>query len=196
MGIAGMGMKQLTVHSAESATKLGEREYLTSWKEVAQYMGCGVRTVQRYEREFGLPIRRPTGKARGSVMATRAEIDAWVKAAPLRETFELSRLAQDSGLHNGANSLESGVIAMRKLKDQMQALRLETRTALNLLIERVSALRALMPSPQQYGYESLINMNISMDMELDKPSLMDGREETARLGLSGPDSSHKKGKTL
>src|SRR5215468_3185980 len=106
-------------------------------------MRCGVRTVQRYEREFGLPIRRPTGKSRGSVIATKAEIDAWIAAAPIRETFKLSRAERDSRTKANADKIENGVIAMRKLKEQMQALRLETRSALDLLVDRVSALRNL-----------------------------------------------------
>jgi len=31
---------------------------LTSWKEIAAYFGIGVRTVQRWERQFGLPVER------------------------------------------------------------------------------------------------------------------------------------------
>lgn len=34
-------------------------EILSGWKEIANYLRKGVRTVQRYERELGLPIRRP-----------------------------------------------------------------------------------------------------------------------------------------
>ncbi len=30
---------------------------LNSWKEIACYLGRGVRTVQRYERDLGLPVR-------------------------------------------------------------------------------------------------------------------------------------------
>jgi hypothetical protein len=51
---------------------------LTSWKEIAGYMGCGVRTIQRYERQYRLPVRRLTGKARGAVFAIPSEIDAWL----------------------------------------------------------------------------------------------------------------------
>jgi predicted DNA-binding transcriptional regulator AlpA len=65
-------------------------EVLSGWKEIANYLGMGVRTVQRYEREQGLPIRRPAGRSTGSVIATKAEIDAWISASPLREPFRLS----------------------------------------------------------------------------------------------------------
>jgi len=57
-------------------------EIFSGWKEIANYLGKGVRTVQRYERELGLPIHRPNGKSAGSVIATKVEIDDWVKASP------------------------------------------------------------------------------------------------------------------
>jgi len=65
-------------------------QFLSGWKEIANYLGKGVRTVQRYERQLGLPVRRPAGKPSGSVVATRAELDGWVKASPIREAFRLS----------------------------------------------------------------------------------------------------------
>lgn len=57
---------------------------LNSWKEISSYMGRGVRTVQRWEQEFGLPVRRPGGHIRGSVIAIRAEIDQWMTSRLLR----------------------------------------------------------------------------------------------------------------
>ena len=65
-------------------------ELFSGWKEIANYFGKGVRTVQRYERELGLPVRRPPGKTCGSVMATTAELDAWIAARPVREAFQLT----------------------------------------------------------------------------------------------------------
>jgi DNA repair exonuclease SbcCD ATPase subunit len=51
---------------------------LTSWKEVARYVGKGVRTVQRWERHMGFPIRRPNPGSKGVVIAVGEEIDRWV----------------------------------------------------------------------------------------------------------------------
>jgi Tol biopolymer transport system component len=50
---------------------------LESWKAIAAYLGRGVTTVQRWEREEGLPVRRHAHAARGSVFAFRREIDDW-----------------------------------------------------------------------------------------------------------------------
>ncbi len=53
-------------------------EVFTSWKEIASYLHKGVRTVQRWEAQFGLPIRRPVEKAKGVVQATREDLDRWL----------------------------------------------------------------------------------------------------------------------
>jgi hypothetical protein len=53
---------------------------LTDWKQIAHYLGKGVRTVQRWERDLGLPVRRTQDQQRKStVMAFAGEIDGWVK---------------------------------------------------------------------------------------------------------------------
>jgi hypothetical protein len=69
---------------------------LSSWKEIAHYVGKGVRTVQRWEREAGLPVRRPQGEGKGKVLAFPEEIDGWMHSAFTRNgdegESELSRL--------------------------------------------------------------------------------------------------------
>jgi len=57
----------------------GERR-LDSWKEIAAYLGRGVRTVQRWEREEGLPIHRLPHADRGSVFADPTELTEWWKS--------------------------------------------------------------------------------------------------------------------
>jgi len=50
---------------------------LQSWKELAAYLKRGARTVQRWEREEGLPVRRlPHGRL-GSIYGYKSELDAW-----------------------------------------------------------------------------------------------------------------------
>ncbi len=58
---------------------------LNSWKEIAAYIGRGVRTVQRWE-SIGLPVRRPRAHSRSAVIAMSDEIDAWLRSAPTAET--------------------------------------------------------------------------------------------------------------
>jgi hypothetical protein len=61
---------------------------LNSWKEIAQYVGRAVRTVQRWE-SLGLPARRLRGKSRSAVLAMTDELDAWLRASPARRVKSL-----------------------------------------------------------------------------------------------------------
>jgi hypothetical protein len=74
-------------------------ELLNSWKEIADYLDRGVRTVQRWERDLQLPVRRPRGRRRSAVIAIRKEIDAWLSRCP-----QLSEQEQEHGIHSGAAS--------------------------------------------------------------------------------------------
>jgi hypothetical protein len=53
---------------------------LTCWKDIAQYLGKGVRTVQRWERVLGFSVRRIKPGMKSVVLAIPAEIDAWIQA--------------------------------------------------------------------------------------------------------------------
>jgi hypothetical protein len=54
---------------------------LTSWKEIGQYLGKGVRTVQRWELERDLPVRRPQGRSRYAILAIPEELDLWTRTS-------------------------------------------------------------------------------------------------------------------
>ena len=55
----------------------GLHDRLDSWKEIANFLGRGIRTVQRWEREEGLPVHRLGHDKRGTVYAKRDELAAW-----------------------------------------------------------------------------------------------------------------------
>ncbi|MBV9146856.1 MAG: hypothetical protein JO065_13130 [Acidobacteria bacterium] len=63
---------------------MSESRILNSWKEIANYLGRGVRTVQRWELQLGLPVHRPAGKDHSAVFAFSAELDQWLSRRPLR----------------------------------------------------------------------------------------------------------------
>ena len=52
---------------------------LSGWKEIAGYLHCGVRTVQRWE-ERGLPVHRPVPYKRSHVIAHSEELDRWIRS--------------------------------------------------------------------------------------------------------------------
>ena len=49
---------------------------MTSWKEIASYLGVAIRSAQMWERQRGLPVRRLPG-GRGRVSVTVGEIETW-----------------------------------------------------------------------------------------------------------------------
>lgn len=112
-------------------------QVLSGWKEIAIYLGKGVRTVQRYERELGLPVRRPAGRPRAAVVATKQELDAWVTASPIRDAFRLSSSAVPSHYLASAQEIRSGLGQMLKLRTDMHELHAELRRSTEVLRETV-----------------------------------------------------------
>jgi hypothetical protein len=64
-------------------------QIVNGWKEIARHLRTSVRSAQRYEQIAGLPVRRPLHGIRGAVIATTAELDAWINARPLKDAFTL-----------------------------------------------------------------------------------------------------------
>lgn len=56
---------------------MAERTRLDSWKEIAAHLRRGARTVQRWEREQGLPVHRLQHDKLGSVYAYSDELETW-----------------------------------------------------------------------------------------------------------------------
>ena len=108
-----------------------QREIFNGWKEIASYLGKGVRTVQRYECDLGVPVRRPAGRLRGSVVATKTELDAWVSASPLRDGFGLRYPQENSSA--ALKALTRNIEEGRRLFEEMDDLRQEVHTSIERL---------------------------------------------------------------
>lgn len=52
---------------------------LNSWKEIAVFLGRGVRTVQRWESELGLPVHRIRQTDHSPVFAFESELRMWLE---------------------------------------------------------------------------------------------------------------------
>lgn len=62
----------------QNPTDAAPQGALNGWKEIAGYLGKSPRTVQRWERDLGLPIRRiPTPDGGAIVFAVAADLEAW-----------------------------------------------------------------------------------------------------------------------
>ncbi len=116
---------------------------LNSWKEIANYLGRGVRTAQRWERDLKMPVRRPRAKSRSAVIAMSAELDAWLRSAP---TTELLLQPQGNGALSNSNSeLERHAELFRQFR--------ELRSAhANALAELVNRVRALEEQVKRRGF--------------------------------------------
>jgi hypothetical protein len=79
-----------TVSVGSPSRRIGSRTFLTGWNEIREYLGKGVRTVQRWERHQGLPVRRSGEGRKGTVLALPRELDAWVQNQKLRSGSNVS----------------------------------------------------------------------------------------------------------
>ena|SRR5215467_13562765 len=98
-------------------------EIMSGWKDIANYLGKGVRTAQRYESEGGLPVRRPAHKKAGSVLATKHELNAWMAGVPIRSSFALERTRRETSGAPVFQSLKRNFAEAVRLHEQMVRLR-------------------------------------------------------------------------
>ena len=96
-----------------SGAAVSTDEALDSWKEIARYLNRDVRTIQRWERDRGLPIRRLPGGNKPAVYALKSELDAW-RARGANAHFSEKNVEQD-GLAQRADQAAS--IAVLPLED-------------------------------------------------------------------------------
>jgi Tol biopolymer transport system component len=75
LSMSSPGPPEVQAKAVAAGTSLEDR--LDSWKAIAAYLGRGVRTVQRWEREEGLPVHRHLHDKRGSIYARKEELAAW-----------------------------------------------------------------------------------------------------------------------
>jgi CheY-like chemotaxis protein len=62
---------------------------LKGWKDIAKYLGCGIRTAQRWEALLGLPVRRPSRGPGSAILALTQDVDAWLRSESwIRDTPE------------------------------------------------------------------------------------------------------------
>jgi len=110
----------LPIGNSKMATLQTKVGLLNSWKEIAAYLGRGVRTAQRWEK-YGLPVRRLAPGPRASVIADAREIDNWIQSAkshgfeaadpiqpPLVPTPALAAIRQFRPFVDGHDVLENG----------------------------------------------------------------------------------------
>ena len=115
------------------ASSRDRKKTLGSWKEIAAYLGKGVRTVQRWENDLGLPVRRPDGASKGVVYASPDELDRWLnnqwarRLAPVKadgplKDFNTAVKASRELRHVNRQLVDELLHNLQALRDQCAAL--------------------------------------------------------------------------
>jgi hypothetical protein len=69
---------------------------LCTWSEISEYAGRGIRTLQRWEHDFGFPVHRPDPRNKSAVISTRKEIDEWFRTRPLLSSKSVAQFPPQS----------------------------------------------------------------------------------------------------
>jgi hypothetical protein len=119
---------------------------LNSWKEIASYLGRGVRTVQRYEHDLRLPVRRPHGKSRSAVIALTTELDEWLRSTP---QSALNSASAKAALPHVATALHASVREAAELRQLCQELRNANVEALHTVFATIRQTQELLRYTRQ-----------------------------------------------
>lgn len=119
-----------------------ESAVLSSWKDIARYMGKGVRTVQRWEHHLGLPVRRPNGAShKSAVLLDRGDLEAWLATRfSARSTVKDLAAKGCEPSESARNSLKESIRTARTLRNANYALTQELSESIRQLAERCDRL--------------------------------------------------------
>ena len=125
-----------------------QQDVLSGWKDIAHYLGRGVRTVQRYERELGLPVRRPSGHSSGAVLALKSELDSWLKLAPRWAAASRDASERPTQVYL-SSELAKRLQERAHLHTQMMTLRKELKANVRTLRESIAKVRQQLNETQK-----------------------------------------------
>jgi len=153
---------------------------LNGWKEIADYLGRALRTVQRWEA-FGLPVHRPKGVNRSAVFAITEELDNWAKNAPL--DFELKKRTDEmNDIELAADDFVPDWV------ERSEDLRIESKFFIAGAIlwnttQDIDAVRKLRMKVQDVGSDFL---NAELDLAMTFAAIAQAaREPSRRMGNEG-----------
>lgn len=189
-----------------AASRLHDRK-LVSWKEIAVHLGREIRTVQRWEKTEGLPVRRHEHQKRSTVYAYAGELDEWFKKrqpaddpeadAAFEPEPDVTEVSAESENGNASLAVQSSfatdhlavsgapVTARPKLKQLAKAL----AAAAAISVIAYAVLRWIQPSAFLQKKVRLVVIpftNLSADAKQDYFSAGLTDEMTTRLGSLDP----------
>ncbi len=121
---------------------------LTSWKEIAAYLGKGVRTVQRWEKDFGLPVRRPTGSDKSAILARTRDLDAWIAMRCSTRNLPDGTASRKQQMLSVRSSLAAALATSQMLRELNLELLLQVKNALTGLHSEIMRMQSGTQSPQ------------------------------------------------
>ena len=125
-----------------------ESTVLSSWKDIARYLGKGVRTVQRWEQQLGLPVRRPIGSSQKSaVLLHRGDVDAWL-AARFSARSPRIEMPGAEAVASARSLLRERLERARELRTVNQALTEQLQVAIQRLSQQCGQLAAQRLEPK------------------------------------------------
>jgi len=144
-------------------------EVLNSWKEIAAYLGRGVRTVQRWEQELGLPVRRPRGKERSAVIALKPDIDHWLHRVPQGPeiTHAGAPPVQKIALHVNAEQMMKRTHEILERSLRMQEM-VRNTLALTTQLKKQQAEGMAAYKLTKTGHHTTLAKTVSLGLELHK----------------------------
>lgn len=189
-----------------AGSRLHDRK-LVSWKEIAVHLGREIRTVQRWEKTEGLPVRRHEHQKRSTVYAYASELDEWFKKrqpaddpeadAAFEPEPDVTEVSAESENGNASLAVQSSfatdhlavsgapVTARPKLKQLAKAL----AAAAAISVIAYAVLRWIQPSAFLQKKVRLVVIpftNLSADAKQDYFSAGLTDEMTTRLGSLDP----------
>jgi len=145
-------------------------EVLNSWKEIAAYLGRGVRTVQRWERELNLPVRRPRGKDRSAVIALKPDIDQWLHHVPQRALTQQVPAHSHENLHINTEQLLKRSHEILQRSNQLQTT-VKNTLALTIKLRTQQAERIRQNAARQRAQQVLPTRTLGLTPENPKPAV-------------------------
>ncbi len=117
---------------------------LNCWKEIASFLHRGVRTVQRWEHEQGLPVHRVGKGTKAPVVAFSTELQDWLRCRKVKNPLQLDLPSSDERVHVDKEALE-----------RQRELRVTMRTLLGVQRQWITAIRQTVLRTQANSHSQL-----------------------------------------
>ncbi len=121
-----------------------QADILNSWKEISSFLQRGVRTVQRWEEQYNLPVHRLGTGPRSPVFAIPAELKYWLLTIARTENGLHLEESRDEASTNGC-STRPALARSHELRKELGQLMQEHHKRAEILHRTVLRLSKILP---------------------------------------------------